>query len=102
MSTPVKVITIMRRQTESQPWYESTPEFTEYFENTYVKTGKVLLRRVRESVNKLVKKKIVVWANFAEKEAYMKDPVVIAENQRRKAFAENNNITLNRKNKVIV
>jgi hypothetical protein len=102
MSSPVKVITVMRRESVSQPWYESTPEFTEYFRNTYVNTGKVLLRRVRESANQLVKKKIVVWANFAEKEAYMADPLVVAEIQRQQSFFENNNIRSNTKNKIVV
>lgn len=102
MSTPLKVISIMRRETTDQPWYETTQEFSDYFQNTYVSSGKVLLRKVKESVNGLVKKKIVVWANLAEQQAYLNDPVVVAEIQRQKTFAENNNIRLNSKTRVVV
>ena len=31
MSTPLKVVSIMRRETTDQPWYETTQEFSDYF-----------------------------------------------------------------------
>lgn len=102
MTTPLKVISIMRRESVDQPWYETTQEFADYFQNTYVNSGKVLMRKVRQSANGLVKKKVVVWANLAEQEAYLKDPVVEAEMQRQRAFAENNNIRLNSKTRIVV
>lgn len=102
MSTPLKVISIMRRESIEQPWYETTQEFTDYFQNTYVDSGKVLLRRVKESANGLVKKKVVVWASLAEQQHYLSDPVVVAEQQRQKLFAENNNIRFNSKTKIII
>ena len=102
MSTPLKVISVSRRESTDQPWYETTQEFSDYFQNTYVNSGKVLLRKVKESANGLVKRKIVVWANLAEQQAYLNDPVVVAETQRQRAFAENNNIRLNSRTKIVV
>lgn len=102
MTTPLKVITITRRENQEQSWYESTPEFTEYFNRTYVETGKVLLRKVRVTPNGLVKKKIVVWQNLAEQKTYLNDPVVIAEQQRQALFAENNNLRITSKTKIVI
>lgn len=102
MTTPLKIVTITRRENQEQPWYEPIPEFTEYFNRTYVETGKILLRRIRVTPNGLVKKKIVVWQSLAEQQDYLRDPMVIAEQQRQALFAENNNLKMRSKTKIVI
>ena len=101
MSTPLKNTITFIRDSVNVAFYEAPDAFNNYVKQTYVDSGAILLRNIKETPNGLKRTRTVVWRSAADQETFSKDPMVVEEKARRDNYLKQNGIRQVVKNKLV-
>ena len=81
-----------RRYAET-PWYEETAAYRQHVNDTYHATGKIISSTLELDDDQMILTKTVVWANEEYRDAFINDPVFIADLELRDLHHETHGIT---------
>lgn len=81
------------RQHTDIPWYTESVAYREYVNDTYHATGKIISSTSKLDDDQLILTKTVVWANEEYRDAFINDPVFIADLELRDLHHETHGIT---------
>lgn len=74
-------------------WYKESAAYRDHVNSTYHTTGKILSSLSELDDDQLILTKTVVWASEEYRNAFISDPIVLAEQDSRNLYHMNTGIT---------